>query len=410
LLTKWNKFNKGIQLNQSERELLIKQLSQIAAITFEKGEFSFKLDRIQQILEQSDLASEDWLKSIELRHGILVKRGRGTYSFSHQTFQEYFTAKAFATSNDPKVLEKLASRIADPRWREVFLLVAEISPNTEKLLWLMQEEVNKLVANKQLQDFLTWVSRKAKKITTPWKSAVIRACYFFIAIEGNFTSAFSLIKAIDNNCDRELDRIYYLTHNSNIDMDLILARPLGCDLDLSLSRVLVNTLDCDLDLNLSRFLVNTLGYSDKPIIDLTPDIVRFFNAWLSQSAFYESKNIDYALEFDINPQLEQILHQVKKEIRTINSFEDRKTMNIFFNKKLRELMMKYHDIGYDWQFSKDQGELIKHYGNDSELLADCLNSASIAKTITTEVRSHIEETLLLPIAEIREIEKQRGIK
>jgi hypothetical protein len=193
-------------------------------------------------------------------------------------------------------------------------------------------------------------------------------------------------------------------------MDLILARPLGCDLDLSLSRVLVNTLDCDLDLNLSRFLVNTLGYSDKPIIDLTPDIVRFFNAWLSQSAFYESKNIDYALEFDINPQLEQILHQVKKEIRTINSFEDRKTMNIFFNKKLRELMMKYHDIGYDWQFSKDQGELIKHYGNDSELLADCLNSASIAKTITTEVRSHIEETLLLPIAEIREIEKQRGIK
>ncbi len=68
------------------------------------------------------------------------------------------------------------------------------------------------------------------------------------------------------------------------------------------------------------------------------------------------------------------------------------------------LIEKHLNIAPDLQISSHHKEALMQYLNVNELLVDCLNSASQA------VRSHIEETLLLPIAEIREIEKQRGIK
>jgi predicted NACHT family NTPase len=47
----------------------------------------------QEDEEALQLDSEAVLKSIEAQHGLLVERARGIYSFSHLTFQEYFTAK-----------------------------------------------------------------------------------------------------------------------------------------------------------------------------------------------------------------------------------------------------------------------------------------------------------------------------
>jgi predicted NACHT family NTPase len=55
----------------------------------------------------------------------------------------------------------------------------------------------------------------------------------------------------------------------------------------------------------------------------------------------------------------------------------------------------------DWQFSEQQIELLMQYYYANVLLMDCLNSDCY---VTREVRSHIEDTLLLPIAEI---EKRR---
>jgi len=55
-------------------------------------------------------------------------------------------------------------------------------------------------------------------------------------------------------------------------------------------------------------------------------------------------------------------------------------------------------------FSKEQEKLLQQYYEVNLLLVYCLDKAS------DTVRAHIEDTLLLPLAEIREIEKQRGIK
>jgi len=53
----------------------------------------------------AQLNSEAVLKSIEAQHGLLVERAE-IYSFSHLTFQEYFTARNFVANSDPQVLDK----------------------------------------------------------------------------------------------------------------------------------------------------------------------------------------------------------------------------------------------------------------------------------------------------------------
>jgi predicted NACHT family NTPase len=148
LLTRWAEA-KGIQRDEVYRDLNVihkkKLLSQVAAITFERGDYFFEQDKIQRyiadylrtlpnaITDQVTLQrdSEVVLKSIEAQHGLLVERARGIYSFSHLTFQEYFTAKYFVESSDSQALENLSSHITEKRWREVFLLTTEMLPNAE---------------------------------------------------------------------------------------------------------------------------------------------------------------------------------------------------------------------------------------------------------------------------------------
>jgi len=69
--------------------------------------------------------------------------------------------------------------------------------------------------------------------------------------------------------------------------------------------------------------------------------------------------------------------------------------------KLRNEIVKYRNIGHEWQFSNQQRRTLEQYYDATLLLADCLNNAS---DVTPEIRAHIEDTLLLPIAEI---EKRR---
>jgi predicted NACHT family NTPase len=61
-------------------------------------------------------------------------------------------------------------------------------------------------------------------------------------------------------------------------------------------------------------------------------------------------------------------------------------------------MIRYRNIGHNWRFSKQQQVLLQEYYDANALLVDCLNSSS---DVTPKVRSHIEDTLLLPITEIQ---------
>ena len=67
------------------------------------------------------------------------------------------------------------------------------------------------------------------------------------------------------------------------------------------------------------------------------------------------------------------------------------------------MIIEHRNIRHDWQFSDAQIKRLQQYYNANELLVDCLNSDCY---VSRDVRQEIEETLLLPIAEIEKRQQQ----
>jgi hypothetical protein len=192
------------------------------------------------------------LKSIESRHGLLSERATGIYSFSHLTFQEYFTAKNILDLSNPAAqeaaLRKLIEHVREKRWEEVFLLVVEGLDNADYLLRLMKERIDSIVADhSELQYFLEWVQTKSASIKVAYKPAAVRAFYCTLADvraipypEHDSTdrpvSGYSII--FSNSLPRALDpALSYLNprklaHDLDFDRACTFTFVCACDLDL----------------------------------------------------------------------------------------------------------------------------------------------------------------------------------
>ena len=266
LLKKWDA-KRNIERDQVYKKLSLKRkedlLSQLALDMFERGDYFFKQKTVEAQITQYiqnlpdaetepvalQLDSEVVLKSIEAQHGLLVERARGIYSFSHLTFQEYFTARRIADSPAVEALEALkdlSKNITDKRWREVFLLTVGMLSNADYLLELMKGQIDSLVAgDNQLQAFLAWGREKTCSVEFTYKSAAVRAFY--------------LARARALARDRALDLA------RDLDLDLALDRDFARDFDLAtLPSTLALDLALDLVLDLALDLARDLAPSPSP--------------------------------------------------------------------------------------------------------------------------------------------------
>ncbi|MEG4588474.1 NACHT domain-containing NTPase [Microcoleus sp. MOSTC5] len=195
LLKRWDE-TRNIERDQIYKNLSLQHkkdlLSQIALTTFERGDYFFKQKQLEQYIsdyirnrpdaqndpEALQLDSETVLKSIEAQHGLLVERAQKIYSFSHLTFQEYFTAKKFVKRAD---WQKLVSHITEYRWREVFFLAANLLHPADDLMLLIKHKIDKLVAtDNKVQALLSSLYHKSISINLGHKSATIRGFYLDI--------------------------------------------------------------------------------------------------------------------------------------------------------------------------------------------------------------------------------------
>jgi hypothetical protein len=98
------------------------------------------------------------------------------YSFSHLTLQEYLTAQYIADNN---LIEQLVTgHLSDPRWREVFLLVAGLvraKNGADDLLLLMEKEAQKYINTPNLQGLLQWADEVTKDSEGDFKPVGKRA-------------------------------------------------------------------------------------------------------------------------------------------------------------------------------------------------------------------------------------------
>ncbi len=405
LLRKWDD-KRQIQRQQVYKQLSVKRkedlLSQVAFSTFKEKHYFFKqrvvenhiADYISNLPDaptethKLHLDSGAVLKSIEAQHGLLVERARGIYSFSHLTFQEYFTAHKIVS--EPAIPD-LVEHITEKRWREVFLLTARILSNAGELLKLMKQRVDGLLAaDEKLQKFLTWVNRKASSVETSYKPAVVRILYILLSFNLNF------------NLSRYLSR--YLSLNRYISLNRYLSRY------LSLNRYLNFNLSFDLSRDLSLYFSRDLDFSRDLNRDLSRDLSLYLSLHLSlYLSLYRDLSLNRDLihhlsrdlKFDISPELKQALHNLKMQLPK----EDLELEIIgqwwlengeSWSNQLRNVMIEHRDIGHDWEFTKEQEESLEQYLNANKLLLDCLENGYV----TRAVREEIESTLYLPVEQL----------
>lgn len=207
LLNKWDEIHhvKGDRIYKN-LSLQRKQdlLSKIASLTFEAGEFFFKDEVEQYIIDYLfnlpdapcdpnvlQLASEAALKSIVSQHKLLVEQASGIYSFSALRFQQYFVAREIAEGSNPResdlALKNLVSHLHETRWQEVFILVVGMLRNADYLLSLIKEKADTILgADEELQHFLLWLNQKSiSDDDAAYKPSTFRAFYleFLLGID-----------------------------------------------------------------------------------------------------------------------------------------------------------------------------------------------------------------------------------
>jgi predicted NACHT family NTPase len=412
MLRKWDE-TRGIKRDEVYRDLNLCRkkhlLAFVAAITFERGDYFFEKNQIQQVIAdylanlpdgttdpvELEIRSEVVLKAIEAQHGLLVERARGIYSFSHLTFQEYFTAREIVNNSAPQAVEKLVSHLTEKRWREVLLLAVGMLQKADDSLLSMKQQVDGLVADdEQLQQFLMWVRNKSFSIKAPYKPSAIRAFYL----------------------GREVERV------SN-------PRSVDLNFDLSLIRILGYAIDHTFKPPLRLFLLNFTSYYDNErdsglaterdsdlATDIVLDVAMVYAIDLNIPYLYAAASgrnllsiLAFTLNLNLEPELKQSLQQLADQLYA-SAYQNRiqewwkserewwEAKGHDWTQQLINVMIKYRNIGHDWQFSEQQKSLLRKYYDANKLLVDCLNSGC---NVSPAVRQEIEETLLLPIANIQ---------
>jgi predicted NACHT family NTPase len=371
-------------------------LYQVALITFEQGDYFFEKDQIQHLianymgtfpeintdLEQLQLDSEAVLKAIEVQHGLLLERARGIYSFSHLTFQEYFAAKQIVNISDLESLKKIVSHITNRRWRDVFLLASGISRNGDDLLRLIKQHIDRLMASdEKLQQFLIWLHQKSSSISISCKALAVRAFYL---VRSHRTLTIGSIYT--SNLTRSLAFVINLNDNLALDHDL------ACTLNCAL------TCTFYLGLTPERILDRVLALDHAFALAIALDY-----------AIEHACNLELRCEAELSSSsLNKSLQQLKDRLPSIDKNEEEfkqwwEVNGQTWTEELRNTMISYRNIGRDWQFSYQQRKMLWQYFYANQLLVDCLSNCCY---ITPGIRQELEDTLLLPIAEI---EKKQSI-
>jgi predicted NACHT family NTPase len=370
LLGKWDEA-KGVDRDDVYRDFQLPQklrlLSQLAAVTFEQGQYFFEQRIIEQYIEEYlrtlpgallepeelQLDSEAMLKAIEAQHGILIERARGIFSFSYLAFQEYFTARKIVASHNLRALEQalegLVSHITDPHWREVFLLTVAMLRSADSLVQVMKQEIDALVADDPyLQEFLMWANQKSQTISSRPKVATTRAFYLALAQPSPTAAHFALSSTLDQ----------------------------GIVLDAALENLL---LEFAADHSQDFAYVNACSEA------LNNILVMVLNA-----GFYKS--------------LQQLKDQLPPPSQSRKRLQDWWEQNyVAWVEQVKATIANYRNIHHPWQFTPEQQQVLERYYDANQLLIDCLNSNC---EVTATVRQEIETTLLLPQKELEDREWQ----
>lgn len=195
-------------------------LAEIAYEGFLNNQFFFRKQKIVRHLKNflSDtvdnpkyLDGQKILQAIAIQQGILVERAEGVYSFSHVTIQEYLTARHIS-QEDSLIQVLIDKHLTEKHWREVFVLVAGLKDNAEKLLKSIETATQQNINTSKLKELLIWVEVNANRSVADNSSDALppvgkRALLIALAIIFTNARAKALSLAYDENYETTFAKV-----------------------------------------------------------------------------------------------------------------------------------------------------------------------------------------------------------
>jgi len=416
LLEQWDE-RRGIERDEIYRDLSVERklelLSFLAVKKFEKEQYVlFEQAEIEEYIAEflgiGQRDSRAVLRAMEAQHGLLIERSQKIWSFSHLTFQEYLVAKWFCATKD---FENMSVQCINKHWREVFILTIELLPNANSLLVSLKICIEKLIADDiETNYFLSWISNKAKATGTNYKLAALRAIFmaFIQNLENN--PANHLFTKIDQNLNSEYQSLYDLLYG-------FFSRPNDSTYDFAVLLIINKIEDEKFNAHFKKI--------ELPNRDWEPDdqVAGFelskYSSCLAIMGFVELENNNYLVWGDdryINgvilkllPSFEYYLpkdgYGVEYTVRWGYLDDWWAVNNDDWSKQLQIILNNHRDLGNSWQPHQNQKEILQNYYGANKLLMDCLN---ITASVSDEIRREIEDTLLLPIAEIEKRKQEKA--
>ncbi len=293
---------------------------------------------------------------------------------SHLTWQEYFTLNWLVHLSS----EELINVITAPLWQPIVQHLVKIQGPSDRLLPFIQQAIAQMLSpDPNLQEFLTWLDRKARSRQSKYRAAAIRAFYFYFAFDLDLAPALALAcdlaGAIDPNLAFDLA--------CDLNLDLIHTRPRALDGNLDLDRDLIRVLDR------ASLLDPAIPHSRHPklTLALAADLAR-----------------DLALARDFAQVTDRALaHQLEQLSAKLPDLMTQERFQPWWESQgqtwiaaLRQVTIQHRDIGHDWQFTAEQKQQLQRYYDANKFLVELLK----IKTVTTlEVRQAIATDLLLPM-------------
>jgi predicted NACHT family NTPase len=315
-------------------------LASVAAKTFKNGEYFIPQSELERLIveyvknipphdtdEETD--GEVILKAIEVQHGLFVERTHRVYSFSHLTFQEYYTARhRVATGDHNNLRELVEEHSTDVRWREVFLLTTSLLPDATQFMISFYEGTESLLSgDAALFDLLAWAKERSDAIQAdqPW---LARLAYLFI-------------------------ELFYPSRNPHLHTALTLAL-----------RRSSSIFECYQAIDLDRALARIVGRSHTLATDI-------------------DRPADLARNLGLNEFADALL-SLSSAAKTTSS--RRRTVLI---DQLRQQMQIHRNIGQSWKLTQTQKMGLANYLNATYLLEDCLELATISLSTKKAIQNRL---------------------
>ena len=310
-----------------------RMLSEIAAKNFDENRFFFsKNELINQIQAfgagnantRETFNAPEILDTILIDQGLFVERVRGSYSFSHLTFQEYLTANYII--GDPRSIQGLVDKqLHDSQWREIFLLTAGLMREADDLLVAMEAEAAKSINSDGIKSMFQWAKQKTDTTDDPYKRIVKR-----LFILRQFFSLWLLnkiyeMKVFENDVyfdlDLDIDLIREFDPDRARDSDHV--RNLAGDLIMALYYTLEYNLALDSDPDRAR----DYDLADDLYVALALDICQDFYKTMDTD-FYRSMSSQTRNRFD------------KRLQKQITFVKDMKDVKIFKQVDLQRIVQR----------------------------------------------------------------------